>query len=399
MRRALRLSLFALGGLVFAALAAGVAVELYYGHKVHSALPGPKLPPLSPVAGVGTLSATSCAACHAEIAREWQGSAHGRATRTPLYRAELAHEGSPHFCAYCHAPLVEQRATIVKDLIWIWPKQIPWQRKNPRYVSTLHDEGVTCVACHQRDAHLVGPHDINGAPHPTMQDPSFGAPNLCATCHSLDIRLGPGLPRPVQDTLNEWQAYRQAGGDKQCIDCHMPDVGMRPLAPGFPPRKSRSHALRGPADVEFLRTGILVRDAIITPSSDGAEARLTIENGSGHRIPTAEPRRRVQVDLEALDESGRVIKAVAQRIERRFDPQHLVEEPNSDTTLLPRQKRSFRLSLDGALPPQTRRLRLAVVYYLWNPDDEIARDAGLDAAALRRLVFESVLPLSTSTHF
>ena len=63
--------------------------------------------PLEPLAQVGSLSASRCAACHVEISREWSESRHAAAFVDPLYQADLAQEGTPYFCVHRHAPLVE----------------------------------------------------------------------------------------------------------------------------------------------------------------------------------------------------------------------------------------------------------------------------------------------------
>ena len=380
-------------GVLLGLVLTGLGVEFYYARKVYRALPGPKIPPRDPLLAIGSLSANSCAACHDEIAREWRASAHGQATTDVIYRAQLKDQGFPHFCDYCHAPLVEQRASITRGLIFIWPRQVALQRKNPRVQPALYHEGVTCVVCHQRDAAIVGPHDIGSAPHPTRGEPDFGNPTLCETCHALDIHVG-SLLRPVQDTVAEWREYRAQGGEKQCIDCHMPDVGMRPLVPGSPARKSRSHAVRGPSDVEFLRTGILVRKVDIEPAAEGAIARVTLENGSGHRIPTAEPHRFLSINLSAIDSGpyGRELATAEQRIERHMDDERLIESPGEDSTLKPRETRTITVTLKGPLPKEATRLRLRVTFFLWDPDELFAMNPHLSNFDAQRIVYEETHP-------
>ena len=135
---------------------------------VYEAIPPTLFQPMEPVDGVGSLSAASCAGCHAEITAEWATSLHARATSDPLYQADLAHQGAPYFCDHCHAPLVEQREQIVSGLWSPWPELVPRAAPNPRHRSGLHAEGVTCVACHQRAGAMVGPHQTSAAPHPVQ---------------------------------------------------------------------------------------------------------------------------------------------------------------------------------------------------------------------------------------
>ena len=54
--------------------------------------------------------------------------------------------------------------------------------------------------------------------------------------------------------------------------------------------QDRSHDVRGPWDVDFLRTGVVVRAAAVQATGDGGVAgTVTLWNGTGHRLPTAEP--------------------------------------------------------------------------------------------------------------
>ncbi len=363
--------------------------QFWLGVRYYRGLPLPVRAPLGPVSNLASSSATTCGTCHQQIASEWRGTAHEQASQSAMYKSEFVHEGRFYLCTYCHTPLVEQRSSIVKGLLLIWPRTIPWQRSNPHYQPALAVEGVTCVACHQRGDRLAGPHQITNAPHPTETDENFGSVALCAPCHRLDIGFGSSLLRPAQDTIAEWQTYRRAGGDKQCVDCHMPEVEARPLLPGGRLRKSRSHRLLGPGDVNFLRSGIVVQNAVVKPHGEGAEAQITIFNGSGHRLPTAEPRRRVAVVLEALGPQAKVLASAVQSLERRMDPVRLTEPPDGDSTLLPRETRRMTLNLLGPLPQTTQQLRVAVRFYLWHPNDPIAQDAGQDEQSLTRIVYQA----------
>lgn len=384
--------LAAFGALLVGLVGLLVVAEVSYGIRIYADLPGPPHPPLRPIANIASASASSCAGCHPQFASEWQGSAHARAATSTLFQAQFRQEKEFYVCLYCHQPLVEQRPEIIKGILWVFPRFLLWKHRNPNYQPALAHEGVTCLGCHARGDAIVGPHRIENPVHPVTHDPDFASNTLCRTCHHLDVHVGASVQRPVQDTFAEWEAYRAAGGDKQCVDCHMPWVGERPLMPGALPRPSRSHALRGPRDLDFLRSGVIVGDVAMQPAADGgAQATLSLTNGTGHRLPTAEPHRRVEAALEALDAAGVVLTSSVIRIERKLDDAHLTEAPGTDSTLLPRERRLLRLALP-ALPPATQQLRVAVRFYLWEQEDALIRQAGLDPSSLVLLVHETARP-------
>lgn len=370
-----------------------VIAEVAYGIRIYADLPGPPRPPLRPIANIASPSASTCATCHPQFAQEWRQSAHADAATDALFLAQFRQEGEFYLCRYCHQPLVEQRTAVIQGILWVFPRFLLWKHRTPNYQPELAHEGVTCLGCHARGDAIVGPHRIDSPVHPVIQDPDFASNTLCRTCHHLDIHVGASVQRPVQDTFAEWEAYRAAGGDKQCVDCHMPWVGERPLMPGLSPRPSRSHAVRGPRELEFLRTGLIVSDVAIQSTSDGgAQATLSLTNGTGHRLPTAEPHRRVAVAIEALDATGRKLQYDELRIERKLDDEHLSEAPGTDSTLLPRERRQLQMMLPAPLPAETKNLRVAVRFYLWDPEDDLIRKAGLDPASLVLVAYETSRP-------
>src|SRR5437868_13546992 len=103
----------AVGALLGVLLLLILIVELHYSSKLYHDLPSPRLPSLPAVTGLASSAATTCAACHPQIASEWLESAHARAATSSLYLASFHHEKEFYFCTYCHTPLVEQRPTIV----------------------------------------------------------------------------------------------------------------------------------------------------------------------------------------------------------------------------------------------------------------------------------------------
>jgi hypothetical protein len=294
-----------------------------------------------------------CAPCHLEIAAEWKGSNHARAAVDPLYVEDLKHQGEPYFCDHCHAPLLEQQKLSVSGLWLAWPKLVPRAGPNPLFDAALHDEGVTCVACHQREGAMVGPRADVKSPHPTRGTDELAKPQLCEGCHTLALTELGSLKRPLMETVTEWNEYRKAGGDKVCVDCHLPMNGPR-----------RSHRLRGPFDGDFVRTGVVVSGDSVGVTGGEVVAAVKVGNESGHRVPTAEPHRRVEVLLEVLDAEGKVVASKAARIERDVDLDALVER--SDTTLAPREQREVvvKAAAKGV------RARLSVRFHTWSDDKQ-----------------------------
>ena len=169
---------------------------------------------------------------------------------------------------------------------------------------------------------------------------------LCATCHTLYTTArspaGDALGRfPEQVPFQEWQhsRYREVAS---CQACHMPPIaGAAPIASvlGQPREKTRLHSFVG-GNFFMLRMLDRFRDelGLEAPSAQmqraaaatlehlaTAAARLTIdrasvssrrlvvdlsvENLSGHKLPTAYPSRRVWIRLVVRDSARRVLFA------------------------------------------------------------------------------------------
>ena len=351
---------------------------------------------MEPVQGLSSLSSEHCAACHVTIAEEWRQTGHAGASTAPLYRADLAQQATTYFCDHCHAPLVEQRPELSEGLKRVWPSLIADMAPNPRHQAGLHKEGVGCVSCHQRDGAMLGTFETALAPHPVKVSASLSSEETCRPCHSMDLRMLGDLERPLMDTFAEWEAYKAAGGDKNCVDCHMPERPLRPAARGGPPRPGRSHALLGPYNLEFVRQGAALSNLDLSGShAQGVEAALTLTNATGHRLPTAEPHRKLVAALEVLDASGHVLQREEAVMQRVVDLHTLTEVPGSDTSLLPAEVRRIQLSLPSPLPAEAIEARMALRFVLWEPNDPVAQAAQLSAADLIMVLHEQRISLST----
>ncbi len=355
------------------ALAVLLAVAAF-NHRVSSALgPGP-LPPMEPLKEIGSLSAGACGGCHFEIKQEWEATGHAKGVTSPLFVKDFENEGRPYFCLECHAPLAEQQPRETLALALAWPAFIPLQKSNERFDEALHHEGVTCVACHQHEGAMRGPWEAPGAPHPVRVSDELSTEKVCERCHTLALTAVGGFQRPLMETVTEWREYREKGGDRFCADCHLPKLTEpRSAAPGAPRRPGRSHRLRGPADEAFLATAIEVR--AVRRTGEGVE--VTFFNATGHRFPTAEPRRRVEVALELYDAQG-VIARSTHGIARLADTTTLKEAPGTDNTLLPREVRTLTLPFPAASQPAAG-ARVVMNFSLW--------DTPVEGVELTRRVF------------
>lgn len=371
------------------AIAVGVLVlaDLVLAFAVFRDLVPEPLPPMEPVAGTGGLSAELCRACHPTIYDEWASSGHARSFVDPLYTADLPHHRVTFPCERCHTPLVEQRPTRVLGLAMAWPRILPVEIANPRFDPILQREGVTCVACHQQDGHIVGPTGASDSPHP-QRAADLRDPDLCARCHQLDLDIVGKLDRPVLDTVAEWREHVGSGGTEKCVDCHMPALDERPAARNGPVRAAADHRLPGPFDAAFVAGRIRVESVELEADARGARSKLVVVNGSGHRVPTAEPERRIVVRLAAIASDGTVIASQTHEIARPIDVPKL-RATGEDTTLAVGESRPVELALGGPLAAVAR-VELTVDFLLWNPDDPVIATLLPTQPAKHRLLERSI---------
>ncbi len=224
--------------------------------------------------GVGDTTAEACAACHAEIAREWSGSLHARAWTDPVFQAAYAVEPM-QFCRNCHAP----RGALGRE---------PDAR--------AAREGVSCAVCHVRAGTVLATRTSRTAPHPTFATRALTESTYCAPCHQFNFPGDPGRHRdvyatdePMQDTFEEYRLSDAHRRGTTCQDCHMP---WRTSPTG---QRHRSHAFPGGNDLTLLRSAVRVE--VRARHADGGtvvEARL-LPGEIGHAYPTGDLFRRAEL--------------------------------------------------------------------------------------------------------
>lgn len=311
------------------------------------------LPPRTPVRPFENLRGSTCGACHSAIYAEWQTSAHGRAMTDPFFLSEYETEHRLFACLRCHAPLTEQQPTTVTGFASLGPPR-PREQPNPRHDPSLTAEGVTCVVCHQRGDAIAGPVELDpqSVPHATVVDPSFGANELCVRCHAAEGFPGASLQREILPTFAEHAVWRSQGGARRCVECHFPPA-ERALTLTTPPRAGRAHMLLGPRDRDFVRAHLAIDPPRCTQQDAHTRCEVTLTNGAGHRMPTAEPGRDLAITWQpAVGASGE------HHILRRMDRIQLTESVGEDNTLLPQERRT--VTVTGALGAGELTVRLCM---------------------------------------
>ncbi len=351
------------------------------------------LPALEPLDAIGGLSAERCAACHAEIAAEWSTSLMAAATTNPFYVADHAHRHELFLCERCHNPLENQMRDVVDDLASLDPltgKGHP----NPRYDPALEREGVTCVVCHasaealgEARAPTIVPGeraaDAPPSPHPVAVAAALDEHGtMCRRCHQYDPPFV-GLPRPPADTHAEYDRYRGAGGDKTCLDCHMPRVEGR-VANTSPLRSRRGHRFLGARDGAFVAAFV---SATAEVTREGIT--LVVDNRAGHHVPTAEPGRVLAATVELVG-GGATLASRRVRFRRDFDPEHLVER--YDTSLAPLEVRRVPVPFTAAQRAAAEAVRVRLDLYRYEARHPLALAAGIGEGALVAHVATSTVP-------
>lgn len=207
-------------------------------------------------------SAESCGECHPVHYQQWKGSMHAYATRSPVFEkmAQKAYRDSAgevgEFCTRCHSIPGD---SIGEDGTYGYDSR-----------SDIGKEGVTCVTCHQAEAHFypignanleVDPFGMIYGPfesteqreHASMKSDLLQSPELCGSCH--DVFMYPGIA--IEQAYSEYVNSPAAETGERCQDCHMtPNPGVtapKTVAPiavvdgfSYPDRELSDHYFTGP---------------------------------------------------------------------------------------------------------------------------------------------------------
>jgi hypothetical protein len=278
----------------------------------------------------------ACVTCHVAAVEEWRQSQHAAAYTNGIFLSEF-NPSRQAWCVSCHAPLAKD-PTKVSD-------------QDP-----LVQQGVSCAVCHFSKGELRSTRKLEGSPHQTKVDPTFGAPAFCASCHQFNF---PVLGRqgvltkyteyPMQETVSQ---YLKSGMDDTftCLDCHAATPGK--------------HRYPGSHHLETLQSALRVEACL---AGETIELRITNKEAA-HHVP-----------------SGGVHRFMALRVWRSASPEKLFEayigrkfkvvegggkETISDTTLKPNEERLYKIET-ASLGDLHEPINLELKYiYALNEQDE-----------------------------
>ncbi len=305
------------------------------------AIPNQQVP-----AGLTSLSARACGACHQQHYAEWQVSTHAQAWHDQQFQAEIKKETSPFMCINCHTPLQNQQEYKVTGLL-DGDLYRPVKEKNPAFDPSLQQEGITCASCHVRDGAVIGTTGNKNAPHKTVKDPEFLSEKLCISCHNATAILTPELVCTFE-TGDEWQAG-PFFGEKNCISCHMAEE-FRENVPGAGKALSHQHYFAGSGipkhdtlQTKGLNGLVFYPSAVAATLPAGEELRfsLKVKNElAGHRVPTGDPERYFLITLELKNPAGKVLASQTERIGEKWQ-WYPEAKKLADNNLYPGEERTY----------------------------------------------------------
>ena len=299
-------------------------------------------PGTAPIDEANPPNPASCEPCHEAIYEDWRQSRHRVSWSNDLMIAGFVAEPLP-FCVNCHAPFVGQRAEILANLDFyrsLHPAsgttQLP--ARQPERTASY---GIHCATCHVRGDTMLAPEASGFSPHQTRAVPEMRAGTFCIDCHEFAVPVTRNghtelTDAPMQQTGTEWTAWRRAGGDQTCQDCHMPDG---------------RHVFRGAHDRTWLQASVSV--------TQGAGVFTLQSVDVGHAFPTGDLFRHLTLDVER-DGSWQTVHWIGRRFEKDAEQ---VRRVVSDTSLQPGEVR--RVEVDGHFD------RWRLVYHYGAEHDEI----------------------------
>lgn len=258
----------------------------------------------------GFTSSEVCGKCHTQIFKAWKESMHARAVSDPIFRASYITaifkkgEEAARLCLKCHSPTT--RITHARDLD-----------------KSLTAEGITCDFCHSvRGIDIekldnpftidlgkvkYGPNEKGDVKvHDVAYSESHGKAEFCATCHEYRPN---GVP--VMSTYSEWKESPYAEEGKQCQYCHMPESKgeISNDVPGRRGGKIFNHHLAGGHSITQLQKALALKISAVERKKDRMTVHVDVTNaGSGHRVPTGVPTRKLILFCEVRIPGGKVYK-------------------------------------------------------------------------------------------
>ena len=258
----------------------------------------------------GFTSSEVCGKCHTQIYQSWRESMHAGAVTDPVFVASymMAYfkkgPGAAKLCLRCHAPT----SVITKDY---------------DLTHELPAEGITCDFCHSlKDVNLeneenpfvlevgkvkLGP-NIKGEVkvHDVAYSRLHSDSKICASCHEYRPN---GVP--VMTTYTEWKESVYAEQGTNCQYCHMAE-SMGEISKNVPgPREGKifNHNLAGGHSVIQLKKALALKITGVTRDKDRMTVKVDLTNqGSGHRVPTGIPTRKLVLYCEVKVGGGKVYK-------------------------------------------------------------------------------------------
>lgn len=258
----------------------------------------------------GFTSAEVCGKCHIQIFQSWKESMHANGVKDPIFEAAymVAYykkgAAAARLCLRCHAP-----TTLVTNDFDLG--------------HSLTAEGITCDFCHSvKDIKLereenpfvldvgkikLGP-NIKGdvKAHDVSYSRLHTEARICATCHEYK----PGGV-PVLTTYSEWKESVYAEQGTNCQYCHMPE-SKGEISKGVPgPREGKifNHNLAGGHSVIQLKKALALKITGVERAREKMTVKVDLTNqGSGHRVPTGIPTRKLVLYCEVKVGGGKVFK-------------------------------------------------------------------------------------------
>jgi len=301
-------------------------------------------------------SAKVCAGCHEDIYNMWSRSLHATSLTDPVFDVaymqvlKAGDAKAREVCLRCHAPTTR----VSRDFA---------------LRQEVTREGVSCDFCHtisavdmknRAEPYTLRPGAVKFGPfgdttspkHLTAFSPVHETSELCGGCHDLVAKNG----TVIMGTYTEWKEGPYAARGVQCQDCHMPtvkDVTTVKAEVKASTRRVNKHDLQGGHSVEQLQRATKVEIIEVTKAPDAVLVRVRVTNvGSGHKVPTGIPTRKLLLTGQLKDARGAVLREETIRYQKVLgDAQRTPLETDADVFL-----RASTLLSDNRLAPQESRI-------------------------------------------